>query len=1216
MTALEELTRAFEDAAIASTVIESLLDHGTEIRDNSIDLIRRGFTGARLATAQLAKVSGSPDPRWCVIKYCPPVPMNHQRESRRHDAAVQESPERFSQHLTKIAFPAIPCPNDGLVIGQFIAEGDPLGTVDPDQLPAACKAIWSTVLAEWAGPDRDSAHSTMAELLLCELGESFTEDGWLRDWADRRGLLSTPFLDFPAEGAPLPNPWWLAAANSPAMSTKIHYLVGRTHGDLHGDNILVPVRNGTVVPARFRLVDLATYNGKAPLSRDLAALLVSLCWREIGAGSPHSQAAFLAYLERDYRDASLDDAMPGSVRKIIDALREPTLQFVEDEAWDPGQWHRQLKVSLLAQAMLHSAYTSGPPNARRWCSRLAGRLARVLLGQTGPQSGSSMQFDAGAVREAAAVSLPRRDSRTVEGKPVFVNRIDQRSRLRAALEDQVTSVIVVSGPPGMGKTALVREVLVDLGPPDPEDADSTVRWHDAAPYDEIGVTALIEDIEPPGSGRIAGPSARARLEIALDGLDLMGRARPVIVLDSAEHLLKDDRTMRDSEFDLALEALQSRMRPPVKVVFVTQHVPQATTGLAWTGTACRISLEGLEPPSLREQFAELDPGNRYGLAALSTDELRRIHGGLSGNPRLAELLHAALSSDPPGLHVREAGPWLSALSAIDVHRRLLHWFVEHLPAEQQRVAEGLAALGIPVRADAIADVVRPYVPAAQIEPALRALVAARLVLESRDGRRYLRPTEVEPVLERLVADSPDTDDMKPPTRRRLLLRAARVLQAMQPDDDSVRGIADLNLHFARIDVWLRAEMYEQAHSLIESMDDLVRRWGSGADLRSQREAVRGRLGDDREGEMMNLAALGDIYSYSGNFPAASEAYAAALTIAKEDQEREALRRIYIGMGYMFWEHDYLVAAEQQYQLALCLADEDDGEGYDGADRAAALIGLADCRQRHGNYGRAVVDALAAFEAVRETNPDLASDAALRLMRWYAELGQIPDALTMVASCAELIASFPDLPARAELLTSTADLYLYRDLYREAHSAAQRAVDVARDKRDPINLRRSLTILALTHVHLNDLEAARKAIEEAARYRMAGRETVELALRAIIAHCYGRPATARDLFRQLAEETTKRTSADDDDLVAWDFTGIARCYSVLTGGAEPAWALDAFRRARPATAEQTRGLDDRVRFMVETIAGGDARLEPVLAELARLRPGRSANHRTNPPRALA
>src|SRR2546428_834833 len=135
MITLEELTREFEDAAVASAIIESLLDNGLEIRGGSITALRRGYTGARLAKALLANVSGQPAPRWCVIKYCPPVPVNHRRESRRHSAALQESPRRFcEQHLTKIAFPAVRCPQGALVIGQSNAEGIPLGTVELDQL--------------------------------------------------------------------------------------------------------------------------------------------------------------------------------------------------------------------------------------------------------------------------------------------------------------------------------------------------------------------------------------------------------------------------------------------------------------------------------------------------------------------------------------------------------------------------------------------------------------------------------------------------------------------------------------------------------------------------------------------------------------------------------------------------------------------------------------------------------------------------------------------------------------------------------------------------------------------------------------------------------------------------------------------------------------------------------------------------------------------------
>jgi tetratricopeptide (TPR) repeat protein len=489
------------------------------------------------------------------------------------------------------------------------------------------------------------------------------------------------------------------------------------------------------------------------------------------------------------------------------------------------------------------------------------------------------------------------------------------------------------------------------------------------------------------------------------------------------------------------------------------------------------------------------------------------------------------------------------------------------------------------------------VRAAQIEPAVRALVAARLVLKRRDGCIHLREAEIDPVLG-CLAGGGRAEEGEAPTRLGLLLRAASVLEPMQKDDDDVHCMADLNMHFARIDIWLRAGLYDVAYGVISSMEDLVYRWGSGVELRTQREAVRGRLGDDREGETMNLAALGDIYSYSDDFPSALAIYKAALRFAKEDQEREAIRRIYVSMGQMFWEHGYLVEAESHYRSALGLASEDD---QDRGDRAAALTGLADCHQRHGNYRDAVGTALLAFEVASTIEPELAADVGLRLTHWYAELNQLTDALTMLARCTDLNLAGTNQSAWAALIDAKANLCLYRDRYGEALSAAKEAVDVARHHRDPINLRRSLTTLALTRVHLGDFSAARDAIEESARYRVAGVETVDLALRGIIAHRSRLPGTARDLFRQLLDETGKRTTADKNDLVAWDFSGIALCYPVLLGFAEPTTALEAFRRAGPESTERTPGLDDRVRFMVETMANGDSRLGPVLAELARIRP---------------
>jgi len=1188
MTPLEELTRVFEDATAASAIVESLYDNDIEIR-GGIRALRRGFSGARLVKAVLAGVGEPAKPRWCVLKYCPPEATSRRRESRRHAAALENAPREFrARHLVESAFEPVQCPDGAVVVGQFLADGRPLGAVDVDQLAGACRAVWGEVLEEWAGTGYDYQPTTVAALLQSELGGSFRAGGWLREWAQEQGLLEPAFLKLRHERKPLPNPWRIFAEESPANQAEVHCLVGRTHGDLHGDNILVPVDHGQVRAAEFRLIDLATYEAKAPLSRDLATLLVSLCWRQIGAESERVRSAFLDYLVRDHRDERLDDAVPADVRKIIDALREPAVEFVKRNNWDPVVWHRQLRVSLLAQAMLHSTYTSGTSQARKWCLRLACRLTRGLLGPKAPRTGPTKEFDAGK-----AVSAPA-NRRPAGHRSVFVDREPQRRRLRAALDDDSTAVIVVSGPAGIGKTALVREVLAELGRLDLDDENPSVRWHDASRHGVIDVPTLVADIEPPGLRRTPGPSARARLEIALDGLAKAGGVRPVIVIDAAEHLLDDGQVLRDAELDLALEAVQRKQRSPVQVVFVTQKVPKATTGVSWVSTASEIGLEGLEPPSVREHFARLDPGNRHGLAELPEEDLRTVYRSLDGNPRLAELLHAVLSSDPPGLPVHEAGPWLLSVPASEVHQRLTSRLVHDLPAEQQLAAKGLAALGFPVPAAAVAAVLAPYLPAARVEPALRALVAARLVLPRRDGRWGVRKNEIEAILGR-----PGEGDF--PGRQILLVRAAGVLSKMQKDDDDIHGMADLDIHFARIDVWIRAGLPETAHALIDATDKLLRVWGSGVELRGRREALRGRLGEDREAEMMNLAALGEIYSSGGAARSAQEAYEAALSLAKKEQDREALRRVYIGMGSAFLDQERFAEAEEHYRWALGLASESDDDG--GGDRAAALIGLADCRRPLGRYRRALEDVSQAYEAARCSEPELALAAGRRMSRWYAELGGFPDALTMLARCGELILAWPSPPARVKLLDSTADLYLYEGRYPEAQSVAEQAVALAREHRLPDELVLSLTTLALAHLHLGGFPAAHRAIEEVARYRRAGQETVGLALRGIIAHRCGRPATARDLFRQLQEETMGRIRAGSDALPAWDYTGLARCHAVLLGEGEPEAALAAFARARPEPAEQTPGLDDRVRFMVTVLAAGDPRLDPVLRGLEQIRPGR-------------
>jgi hypothetical protein len=352
MTILDELGDALSEPTVALEIIETLGADNVQITE--VTTVRSGNSGARLAKVTLADLSDEPNDRPCVIKYCPPDlasrrpedPREKRPESARHKQALQESPPEFRErHLVESVFMPIRCGGGAFVMGLSGVDGVPLGTVELGKLAGVCKQVWEETLHEWTKHAFARRQSTVADLLRWELGDSNQARTWMHDWAEERGLLTPALLRLPDESDPLPNPWRILDANVPEARAKIHYLAGRTHGDLHGDNVLVPMFNDDVYANEFRLIDMATYHPKGPLSRDPAALLVSLCSREIGVSSPSVREASLAYLEHKRRAEHLYGSIPPEIRNVIDALREPTREFAKAAGWE-ADWHQQLKVSL------------------------------------------------------------------------------------------------------------------------------------------------------------------------------------------------------------------------------------------------------------------------------------------------------------------------------------------------------------------------------------------------------------------------------------------------------------------------------------------------------------------------------------------------------------------------------------------------------------------------------------------------------------------------------------------------------------------------------------------------------------------------------------------------------------------------------------------------------------------------------------------------------
>lgn len=202
----------------------------------------------------------------------------------------------FSRHLVPEIWPRLNVDHALTASMQALAGGDleiwhPLsslsGTTD------SLKAVETTVravLTDW-NEDSRTARASLSSLTGRRALKRIEEGGALTSWATSQlddQVTTAPRLRFSQDGsdAVFTNPLWLLRAAG-ADDPLFRFLEGRSHGDLHSDNILLPV-NRVPDPAKFALIDLAGA-GIRSISDDPANLLLSelerfLALRTLGGG--------------------------------------------------------------------------------------------------------------------------------------------------------------------------------------------------------------------------------------------------------------------------------------------------------------------------------------------------------------------------------------------------------------------------------------------------------------------------------------------------------------------------------------------------------------------------------------------------------------------------------------------------------------------------------------------------------------------------------------------------------------------------------------------------------------------------------------------------------------------------------------------------------------------------------------------------------------------
>jgi tetratricopeptide (TPR) repeat protein len=792
-----------------------------------------------------------------------------------------------------------------------------------------------------------------------------------------------------------------------------------------------------------------------------------------------------------------------------------------------------------------------------------------------------MQIDGNQARalekvtsDVTATTFNQSRMRSTETGPAL-NQVSERNRLKRALVADRSNVILVHGRPGVGKSTLVSCALRETG------LYETVRLHDLAPGDRLDAKALLDDIElgtKSGTGLRSGEDVLNRLQAAMEAPD---GAPVTIVVDGAQCLLDPGTgTMISLDLDEALDVIADGWERQVKVILVVRDVPASETPSKWLGNATYVRVGRLPREFFTSYLEYLDPVGKFGIAALNRTASETLYDVLQGVPRLAALFCAVLALPKSAWSADGLALRLAQRPSADRERLLAQELVASLSDEQRHVVIALAAYATPVTIPYVSDLLAAEVAAGRVSVLLPDLAEKHVIAKSAD-RYYLPASEIYDALSRL-SNGP----------ARLLHNAANLLSGWRKSEDMILRPEDLDVHFAELDIRVRAKLWGSSYELINEMDSLLQQWNAAGLLLKYRRAIAGNLRSGFQ-EMVNYNALGSIYLSRGCFGEARQAFEDALRRTRDTTWPHGRRKIFINLAALCWHRGDTGEAEQYYRKALGMAQEHE----DASDSMAARAGLADCFRRWGDYHQAIHYGRIALSAAQAEGSRWAVAIAVKLARWHSELNLQDEASRLIDLAEEATARYPAL--RVQCLDGRADLLLDAGDLRKAKDIALQALTEALQLHDPVTVLQARTTMAMAYLKLDDIDAARREIDRAARYRAEGRSLVVLALQALIAFRTEPDGETRQLFADLEREAVRRRERDERDFAAWDFEGLAICGTRVGRGDPIEPAVAAFQRARQQTPILP-GLEARLRFWLEILQTRAAagQMDPVLAAATR------------------
>lgn len=355
-----------------------------------------GHTKASLALVALGGRGGA---RGGVLKHCPGRAGQLQKEFLGFSAAAESGPVGFAEaHLVgldAIINQPIPDGEGGLFLVMRYKGGGSRRYVtmapllDTETLGSACQAIIPEVLQTWNEqdqlPERTPGGMTAQDFLREVLRHHWEEGGPVRKALDEiESTISGPGIE----------------------NIRLSGLRGNAHGDLHLDNIIIPIPvNSKPTKADFKdfiLIDLSTYRKDRLLAVDPAHLVLSIIARQLPSivGRPRDD---LAKLVLDPGGAATGWT-PGPIAAVVKKVHQAAVDFTESrDLYD--EWSPDSLAATAACALLFVGRKGIAEDERQWFLQVATRAIGQLENQ--PPGRDSPGRDRGTTASVPPPSQPR-----------------------------------------------------------------------------------------------------------------------------------------------------------------------------------------------------------------------------------------------------------------------------------------------------------------------------------------------------------------------------------------------------------------------------------------------------------------------------------------------------------------------------------------------------------------------------------------------------------------------------------------------------------------------------------------------------------------------------------------------------------------------------------------------------------------------------------------